>query len=152
MKEERIPQRQRMIKISCLTFSLCILWISTIQAQGLMKIPIYIKDREIWVEVAKKEEERAKGLMGRRFLGKEEGMLFIFEDEGYHGFWMKNTFLPLSIAFIDKKGEIVWITDMEPLTLSTHSPSKPALYALEMNKGWFSINGIKIGATVRFSK
>jgi hypothetical protein len=117
-----------------------------------MKIPIYIKDREIWVEVAKKEEERAKGLMGRRFLGKEEGMLFIFEDEGYHGFWMKNTFLPLSIAFIDKKGEIVWITNMEPLTLSTHSPPKPALYALEMNKGWFSTNGIKIGATVRFSK
>ena len=141
-----------MIKISCLTFSLCILWISTIQAQGLMKIPIYIKDREIWVEVAKKEEERAKGLMGRTFLGKEEGMLFIFEDEGYHGFWMKNTLLPLSVAFMDKKGEIVWITDMKPLTLTTHSPPKPILYALEMNQGWFATSGIKVGDIVRFSK
>jgi hypothetical protein len=141
-----------MNKISCLVFFVCVLWISTIYSQGLIKIPIYIKDREIWIEVAKKEEERARGLMGRTSLGRDEGMLFIFDDEGYHGFWMKNTLLPLSIAFIDKKGEIVWITDMKPLTLSTHNPPKPILYALEMNKGWFATNGIKIGDIVRFSK
>jgi len=141
-----------MNKISCLVFSFCILWISTIHSQGLIKIPIYIKDREIWIEVARKEEERAKGLMGRTSLGKDEGMLFIFDDEGYHGFWMKNTLLPLSIAFMDKNGEIVWITDMKPLTLSTHNPPRPILYALEMNKGWFVTNGIKIGDIVRFSK
>ena len=141
-----------MNRISCLVFSICILWISTIHSQGLIKIPIYIKDREIWIEVARKEEERAKGLMGRTSLGKDEGMLFIFDDEGYHGFWMKNTLLPLSIAFMDKNGEIVWITDMKPLTLSTHNPPRPILYALEMNKGWFVTNGIKIGDIVRFSK
>ena len=117
-----------------------------------MKIPIYINDREILVEVAKTGEERALGLMGRTSLGKEEGMYFIFEDEGIHGFWMKNTLLPLSIAFIDREGKIVWITDMEPLTLSIHNPPRPVLYALEMNKGWFAKNGIKVGDIVRFSK
>ena len=141
-----------MNRISSLVFSLCVLWVSTICSQGLIKIPIYIKGREIWVEVAKKEEERTQGLMGRTSLGRDEGMLFIFDDEGYHGFWMKNTLLPLSIAFMDKKGEIVWITDMKPLTLSTHNPPKPILYALEMNKGWFATNRIKVGDIVRFSK
>ena len=141
-----------MNRIFSLVFSLCILWISTVCSQGLIKIPIYIKDREIWVEVARKEEERSQGLMGRRSLGRDEGMLFIFDEEGYHGFWMKNTLLPLSIAFMDKKGEIVWITDMKPLTLSTHNPLKPILYALEMNQGWFATNGIKVGDIVRFSR
>ncbi len=141
-----------MNKISCLLFSLCILWISAVYSQSLIKVPIYIKDREIWIEVAKKDEERAKGLMGRTSLGRDEGMLFIFDEEGYHGFWMKNTLLPLSIAFIDKKGEIVGIADMMPLTLSSHNPPKPILYALEMNKGWFATNEIKIGDIVRFSK
>ena len=131
---------------------LCLLWNSTIQSQSLPKVPIYIKDKEIRVEVTKTEEERAKGLMERTSLGKEEGMLFIFEAEGIHGFWMKNTLLPLSIAFIDKEGKIVWITDMKPLTLSVHNPPKPILYALEMNKGWFAANGIKTGDVIRFSK
>jgi uncharacterized protein len=120
--------------------------------QSLSRIPIYIKAREIQVEVAKTEEERSKGLMGRTSLAKNEGMLFIFEAEGYHGFWMKNTLLPLSIAFIDKGGKIVSITDMKPLTLSVHDPPQPVLYALEMNKGWFAANGIKVGDVMRFSK
>ncbi len=141
-----------MSRIFPLIFSLCILWVSTICSQGLIKIPIYIKGREIQVEVARKEEERTQGLMGRTSLGRDEGMLFIFDDEGYHGFWMKNTLLPLSIAFIDKKGEIVSITDMMPLTLASHNPPKPILYALEMNKDWFATNGIKVGDIVRFSR
>ena len=90
--------------------------------------------------------------MGRKHLGKDEGMLFIFEAEDYHSFWMKNTFIPLSIAFIDRDGRIVWMTDMKPLTLDSHVPPKPILFVLEMNKGWFSKNGIKAGDGVRFSK
>jgi uncharacterized membrane protein (UPF0127 family) len=90
--------------------------------------------------------------MGRTHLGENEGMLFIFEKEDYHGFWMKNTLIPLSIAFIDREGKIVAITDMEPLTLETHPPPQPILYALEMKKGWFSANGIKAGDPIRFSK
>ncbi len=152
MKQRKNPQGQRIKTILLLVFFLCILWISTTYSQGLMKIPIYINDREILVEVAKTGEERAMGLMGRTSLGKEEGMFFIFEDEGIHGFWMKNTLLPLSIAFIDREGKILWITDMQPLTLSTHNPPRPVLYALEMNKGWFAKNGIKVGDIVRFSR
>ena len=120
--------------------------------QDLLKIPLYLKDKEIWVEVAKTPEEMAQGLMGRKHLDKDGGMFFIFESEGYHAFWMKNTLIPLSIAFIDKEGRIVKITHMQPLTLKSHAPPKPILYALEMNKGWFSANGIREGNIVRFSK
>jgi len=145
--------RNRWIRaVSCLLPSVFFLWASGGYPQGLLRIPIYINAREIRVEVAKTEEERAKGLMERASLGKDEGMLFVFEGEGLHGFWMKNTLIPLSIAFIDKEGMIVWITDMEPQTQSVHSPPKPALYALEMNRGWFTRNGIKAGDVMRFSK
>ena len=133
-------------------FFFCLTGSVTVYSQNLPQIPLYIKDKEIRVEVARTPEERAKGLMGRGSLGKEEGMLFIFEKEEIHGFWMKNTLIPLSIAFIDKKGTIVWITEMNPLTLSVHSPPRPVLYALEMNKGWFAANGIKAGDGMRFSK
>jgi len=102
--------------------------------------------------VARTPEERVVGLMARKHLWKEEGMLFIFKEEGYHSFWMKDTLIPLSIAFIDREGRIVKITDMKPLTLTSHPPPKPILYALEMNKGWFSRNGIRVGDIVRFSK
>jgi uncharacterized membrane protein (UPF0127 family) len=104
------------------------------------------------VEVAQTPEEWSVGLMGRKHLGKDEGMLFIFKTEDYHGFWMKDTLLPLSIAFIDKDSRIVWITDMKPLTLDSHVPPRPILYALEMNKGWFSSRGVKVGDEIRFSK
>jgi uncharacterized membrane protein (UPF0127 family) len=125
---------------------------SVVHSQNPLKIPIYIKSKEIWVEVAKTPEERTHGLMGRKHLGKDEGMLFVFEREDYHGFWMKDTQIPLSIAFIDKEGRIVRITDMNPLTLETHTPPQPILYALEMKKGWFSASGIKVGDIIRFSK
>ncbi len=121
-------------------------------AQGLRKIPLYFSQKEIWVEVAQTPEERARGLMGREHLGPDEGMLFIFEKEDYHSFWMKDTRIPLSLAFIDKQGRILKITDMKPLTLESHFPPAPILYALEMRKGWFSAHGIKIGDVMRFSK
>ncbi len=126
--------------------------ISFADPEELLKIPLYLKDKEIWVEVAKTPEEMAQGLMGRKYLDKDAGMFFIFGNEDYHAFWMKNTLIPLSIAFIDKEGRIVKITHMKPLTLKSHDPPKPILYALEMNKGWFSANGIKEGDIVRFSK
>ena len=151
MKKKRRPQG-RVHRIYYLLPLLCFLWGSPVSSQELLKIPVYIKHREIRVEVARTDEERSRGLMGRTFLKKEEGMLFIFEEEGYHGFWMKNTLLPLSIAFIDKEGKIVSITDMKPLTLSLHNPPKPILYALEMNRGWFAANKIKVGDILRFSK
>ena len=104
------------------------------------------------MEVAKTPEEMAHGLMGRKYLGRDEGMLFVFEKEDYYGFWMKDTHIPLSIAFIDKECRIVSITDMKPLTLESHAPPQPILYALEMNRGWFSNHAVKVGDMVRFSK
>jgi hypothetical protein len=127
-------------------------WGSMAYPQAPLKIPLYVKQVEISVEVAKTPEERATGLMNRKHLGKDEGMLFIFETEGYHGFWMKNTLIPLSIAFIDKEGKIVRISEMKPLTLDSHDPPQPVLYALEMNKGWFAAHGIKVGDLIKFSK
>ncbi len=149
MKKKGILPGQRIERVIVI---LLLLWISVAHSQNLSKIPLYIKNKEIWVEVAKVPEERAYGLMGRRHLGRDEGMLFIFEKEDYHGFWMKDTLIPLSIAFINKEGRIMGITDMEPLTLESHNPPQPILYALEMKKGWFSANNIKAGDKIRFSK
>jgi hypothetical protein len=125
---------------------------SSAHSQSFPKIPLYFHQREIWVEVATTPEERNRGLMGRKHLGKDDGMLFIFEKEDFHGFWMKDTLIPLSIAFIDKEGRIVWMTDMKPFTLDSHIPPRPILYALEMNQGWFAKNSIHVGDIVRFSK
>jgi uncharacterized membrane protein (UPF0127 family) len=150
MKRERASLGRRIERIIFLLIFLLVASIA--QSQNFPKIPLYINDKEIWVEVAKTLVERAKGLMGRKHLGQEEGMFFIFETEDYHAFWMKDTLIPLSIAFIDKSGRIVAIADMKPLSLDSHSPPKPVLYTLEMKKGWFSMNGIKAGDMIRFSK
>jgi uncharacterized membrane protein (UPF0127 family) len=150
MKKEKRRLGRRIEGILVILF---LIWIISIaHSQTVLKVPLYIGPDEIWVEVAKTPEERSHGLMGRKHLEKNEGMLFIFEAEDYHGFWMKNTFIPLSIAFIEKNGRIVRITDMNPLTLDSHVPPRPILYALEMNKGWFSSHGIKAGDIIRFSK
>ena len=149
MQKRRRPHGR---KIEGALFILFLLWIPIASSQSVLKIPLYFHHKEIWVEVAKAPEERASGLMGRKHLAENEGMFFVFETEGYHGFWMKDTLIPLSIAFFDKNGRIVWITDMEPLTLNSHVPPNPILYALEMNKGWFAKNSIKVGDVVRFSK
>ncbi len=147
-KEKRWPNR----RTERILFILVFLSVSLAHSQSSLKIPLYIHQKEIWAEVAKTPEERNHGLMGRKHLNKDEGMLFIFETEDYHAFWMKDTLMPLSLAFIDKDGRIVWITSMKPQTLDSHVPPRPILYALEMNKGWFSSNGIKAGDVVRFSK
>jgi len=131
---------------------LFLLWVSIAHTQNLLEIPLYIGNREIRVEVAKTPEEWARGLKGRKELGKDRGMLFIFETEDYHSFWMKDTLIPLSIAFIDKECRIIEITEMEPLTLESHTPSHPVLYALEMKRGWFASHGIQSGDIVKFSR
>lgn len=142
----------QVLRIKIIFFWSSVLIIPFVYSQSILRIPLYIKDKEIWVEVAKTPEQRARGLMWRKDLGDNEGMLFIFEKEEYHSFWMKNTYIPLSIAFIDKNGRIIEIRDMKPLSTETHSPPKPILYALEMKKGWFFKNGIRKGDTIRFSK
>ncbi len=102
----------------------------------------------ITAEVANTFETRALGLMYRKSLGANEGMLFVFPDVSVHCMWMKNTFLPLSVAFIDERGTIVSIHDMQPQTETSHCAERPARFALEMNQGWFAQKGIKPGARV----
>ena len=112
-------------------------------------LPLTIKGKTTKVEVARTEKEKERGLMFRERMGKNEGMLFVYEREERLSFWMKNTRLPLSIAFIDKGGKIVDIQDMEPFSLETHISAHPATYALEMNRGWFAREGIKVGDFVK---
>jgi len=100
------------------------------------------------VEVAADDPQREQGLMYRKSLGREEGMLFIFDEPAYHAMWMKNTLIPLSVAFIDRNGVILNILDMEPQTLDSHMAAGPAVYAIETNKGWFEDKKIKAGDKV----
>ena len=109
---------------------------------------IKVGSHPLKVQVADSDPQRTQGLMYRKSLGKDDGMLFVFENVEYHGMWMKNTLIPLSVAFLDAKGEILNILDMEPLTLDTHVAAGPARYAIETNKGWFAEKKIKAGDKV----
>ena len=102
----------------------------------------------IHAEIAATAESRMTGLMHRKALGANSGMLFVFTDVGPHCMWMRNTYVPLSVAFIDEQGTIVSIHDMQPQTESSHCAAKPARYALEMNQGWFAAKGVKPGARI----
>lgn len=101
------------------------------------------------IEIADTDELRAKGLMHRKQLERNNGMLFVFDYDDLQQFWMKDTFIPLSIAYIDNKGVIKELYDMKPLDISVRYPSKmPARYALEANQGWFAKNNIIIGCKI----
>ena len=100
----------------------------------------------IRAEVVADYAARARGLMHRQTLPQNAGMLFIFDDHAIHCMWMKNTLIPLSVAFIDDRGAIVNIADMEPHSEASHCAAQPVKYALEMNRGWFAARGIKPGA------
>ncbi|MBI4726341.1 DUF192 domain-containing protein [candidate division TA06 bacterium] len=115
------------------------------------KVLLTIGRAVLWVEVAEDEASRSKGLMHRRQLPEDEGMLFVFEYPQPLSFWMKNTYLPLDIAFVARDGSILNILKMKPLDEGPRYASQgPALYAIEANAGWFQKNGIKAGDKVRF--
>ena len=103
----------------------------------------------VHAEVADNPGARAQGLMYRESLPTNAGMVFMFDERALHCMWMKNTLVPLSVAFIDEAGVIINIADMQPKTEQSHCAAKPARYALEMNKGWFAQRGIKPGAKLR---
>ena len=102
----------------------------------------------IRAEVANTFETRAQGLMFRKHLGPNEGMLFVFPQAETHCMWMKNTLIPLSVAFMDAQGRIVSISEMRPQTETSHCAAAPAKFALEMSGGWFAAKGLKTGATL----
>ena len=97
-------------------------------------------------EVAFDDQNRQTGLMHRRSMAQHQGMLFVFPAVATHCMWMRNTLIPLSVAFLDDQGQIINIEDMKPQTEDNHCAARPARYALEMNLGWFASKGIKPGA------
>jgi uncharacterized membrane protein (UPF0127 family) len=117
-------------------------------APGLPTTALSINGHKIIAEVASTLETRATGLMNRFSLKPDTGMLFVFERPEPLAFWMKNTFIPLSIAFLDVDGRILNIEDMAPQTETSHWSKGPALFALEMRKGWFVERGIRPGDRV----
>ena len=112
-------------------------------------LPINVAGIELEVEVATTFEEHILGLMYRDKLEENDGMLFVFPGEKVLSFWMKDTRIPLSIAFIKEDGRIVQIESMKPYSLDTHVSKEKARYALEMNEGWFRVHNVREGDTVK---
>ena len=117
-------------------------------AQSLPTLTLNAGIHNITAEVATTEEQRATGLMHRETMQPNHGMLFAFEQAGQQCFWMKNTLLPLDIAFVADDGTIVNVDRMKPQTLDPHCSSRPVRFVLEMNKGWFDKRAIKPGAKI----
>lgn len=103
----------------------------------------------IRAELAASAEQQAIGMMGRKEMGANEGMLFVNSDDQVRCFWMRNTLIPLSIAFLSADGTVINVAEMQPLSDQTHCSTRPARFALEMNQGWFGKRGIGPGFKLR---
>ena len=114
----------------------------------LQRTKLVVGIYQIDAQVAATAEQREIGLMFRKDMPQHEGMLFTFESPSRLCFWMKNTPLPLTAAFVGDDGVIVNLEDMKPMTTESHCSSKPVRYVLEMNKGWFAKKGIKAGTKI----
>jgi uncharacterized protein len=112
----------------------------------LQRIKLGAGIHQIDSQVAQSPEQRQIGLMWRKSMPTNEGMLFIFDQPSQQCFWMKNTFLPLTAAFVADDGTIVNMADMKPQTTEPHCSKQPVRYVLEMNQGWFAKKGLKAGA------
>jgi uncharacterized protein len=117
-------------------------------AQRLPQVQLSAGMHLIHAEVARSAEQRGIGLMHRPSLAANDGMLFVFDRTGVQCFWMKNTLIPLSIAFLDDDGRIISIAEMKPQDLGSHCSTRPVRLALEMNSGWFAKRGIAPGALI----
>jgi uncharacterized membrane protein (UPF0127 family) len=123
-------------------------WADQAQLQ-LPRISITAGMHVIQAQVASTPEQRTIGLMFRTEMPTNEGMLFVFERPAGQCFWMKNTLIPLTAAFIADDGTIVNLADMQPNTLDSHCSTAPVRYVLEMNQGWFAKRGIKAGSRLK---
>jgi uncharacterized protein len=134
-----------------LTVLLLCAFTSITQAQGmpqtdLPRVKLQAGMYQIDTQVAQTDAQRQTGLMFRREMPQHEGMLFVFEQPATQCFWMKNTLLPLTAAFVADDGTIVNLADMKPQTLDAHCSTQPVRFVLEMNQGWFAKKGIKAGS------
>ncbi len=129
-----------------LPFLLCSVCAENVSTTFVLETPA---ENVLFLEIADSEEERQQGLMFRKQLDEDHGMLFIFEREKRLSFWMKNTSIPLSIAFLDKEGMVLNIEDMVPFSLDSVSSSAKSLYAIELNRGAFARHGIYPGSFLK---
>jgi uncharacterized protein len=141
MKASLWTRRALVVSLVCLA--------SALHAQepqmDLQRIKLGAGMHQIDAQVAITPEQRQIGLMWRKSMPQNEGMLFIFEQATQQCFWMKNTFLPLTAAFVADDGTIVNLADMQPQTTDPHCSKQPVRYVLEMNQGWFAKKGLKAG-------
>ena len=131
--------------------SVVLLFSSAALAEGAQRFPVISLNAGmhlIKAEVASTEAQREQGLMFRENLGPNEGMVFLFHAPAGVCMWMKNTPLPLSVAFIDRDGRIINIENMKPQSLDSHCAKQPVYYALEMQEGWFKQRNIKPGSII----
>jgi hypothetical protein len=145
----RFPRRAASA-LAPLVATVLALWTPAIPAQdrpqlALQRVELTAGMHRIDAQVAQTSQERQTGLMYRREMPAQEGMLFVFEQPGVQCFWMKNTLLPLTAAFVADDGTIVNLADMKPQTTDSHCSARPVRYVLEMNQGWFGKKGIKAG-------
>ena len=130
---------------------LCLAAVASAQdaPQKLAQVRLNAGIHNINAELASTPQQREIGLMFRSVMPANDGMLFVFEQPSQQCFWMKNTLIPLSIAFVGDDGSVVNIDDMKPQTLDSHCSAKPVRFVLEMNEGWFAKRGIKAGSRLR---
>ena len=150
MNSESRFGRSRLAAIAGCAVAALVLWASSARAQQ-PELPVITLNAGIYLiqaEVAATPATRAQGLMLRKGMAQGAGMLFLFDESASHCMWMKNTLIALSVAFIDERGRIVNIADMQPLDETSHCAARPARYALEMNQGWFKKRGIAAGTPI----
>ncbi|MBX3655539.1 MAG: DUF192 domain-containing protein [Ramlibacter sp.] len=135
--------------LSLLGAALLTAWTAAAMAQDaqmdLPRVKLTADIHQIDAQVALTPEQRSVGLMFRKAMPQHEGMLFVFEQPSVQCFWMKNTLLPLTAAFVADDGTIVNLADMKPQTTDSHCSTKPVRFVLEMNQGWFARKGLKAG-------
>ena len=125
-----------------------LLFVSNLDASRNIDITKYLSE----IEIVSKYEDRKKGLMYRRSIPNNYGMLFVWPYEGQQCMWMKNTYVPLSVAYMDIRGKIIEIYDMVPFSKDSVCSTKAAKYALEVNSGWFEEKDINIGDSIEVKK
>ena len=118
------------------------------QAANLPVIRLSAGTGNLEVEVASNKAQRSLGLMNRASMPESRGMLFVYPAPAYFCMWMKNTKIPLSVAFIDAQGQVINIEDMAPQTETNHCTQRNATYALEANRGWFAKHGVSAGSQI----
>ena len=137
-----------MLRSTRFYFALAALLLTGLSAADMPRMDLTAGFHRIDAEVAADQANRMQGLMQRRTMAANQGMLFVFPQLARHCMWMRNTFLPLSVAFLDDDGRILNIEDMQPQTENNHCAAGSARFALEMNIGWFAAKGLQAGGRI----